>query len=106
MVLGGGKTHEEQARVCKVLSVWEHSGNMGTLQKEINMKKRSSQEHDDTKCSYIRRVMVPNNVPGGAGLGRCEKDCIPGFTVCFDHVTKEALYMMIQSLRNKQGGAE
>jgi hypothetical protein len=34
-------------------------------------------------------------------LGRCQNEALEDFTVCFEHATKEALFMLIQSLRGE-----
>lgn len=40
--------------------------------------------------------LFEGHVFGGAYLGECRKEALDGFTVCFDHVNKEALWMMVQ----------
>jgi len=53
-------------------------------------------------CSHIHRVSVhPSVVIGGASLGGCDKPALPGFTVCAEHVTKEALILKLQQTEEK-----
>jgi len=48
-------------------------------------------------CSHIHRVSVhPSVVIGGASLGECDRPALRGLTVCFDHVTKDALLLKLQ----------
>lgn len=54
------------------------------------------------KCDHVYRVSVHPSVKiGGVSVGQCEKDVLPGFVVCFEHVNKEALWMMLQSERHE-----
>jgi len=49
------------------------------------------------KCSHIYRVSThPSIKVGGSSIGQCTNECLPGFTVCFEHVTKDALSMMLK----------
>lgn len=64
-----------------------------------------SQEGDPVKevimkCNTVYRAQLhPSIVMGGVSIGECDKECIPGFVVCFEHVNKEALTMMLRSER-------
>lgn len=53
------------------------------------------------KCNEIYRSgpLFVGHKGGGAYLGECYKEALEGFTVCFDHVNKEALWMMVQHER-------
>lgn len=35
---------------------------------------------------------------GGVAVGVCGRPCLPSFTVCFEHVTKDALWLRCQML--------
>lgn len=50
------------------------------------------------KCNEVYRSgpLFEGHKFGGASLGHCPKEALEGFVVCFDHVNKEALWMMIQ----------
>lgn len=51
----------------------------------------------DTCCD---RKGPPWVLPGGLPFGqtRCKNPCVPHMTVCFEHASKEAMFMLIQSL--------
>ena len=52
------------------------------------------------KCREAHRVSLHPSVRiGGFSLGECGKDVLEGFVVCFEHVNKEALWMMVQHER-------
>lgn len=50
------------------------------------------------KCNEVFRSgpLFVGHKGGGAYLGECQKEALKDFTVCFDHVNKEALWMMVQ----------
>jgi hypothetical protein len=52
------------------------------------------------QCDVINRVSVhPSIKIGGVSVGQCPKVVLEGFVVCFEHVNKEALWMMVQHER-------
>ena len=52
------------------------------------------------KCGTRKVVSLdPSIVSGGGTIGICGRDTAPGLTVCLEHANKEALWLMIQSLR-------
>jgi len=52
------------------------------------------------KCRHVNRVSVhPSVVIGGASLGQCENEVVPGLVMCFEHADKEALSMLAQERR-------
>ena len=46
----------------------------------------------------------PSICCGSTNNSSCKKEALKEFTVCFDHVTKEALWMMIGFLRAAPSG--
>lgn len=54
------------------------------------------------KCTYVHRVSVhPSIKVGGASLGRCENDTLPGMTVCWEHADREAMAYHIRYLSKR-----
>ena len=52
------------------------------------------------QCNHINRVNVhPSVVIGGASIGQCPNEALEGFVVCYEHVEKAALLLMIDNLR-------
>jgi len=44
------------------------------------------------KCQHINRVpILANVVIGGASIGNCMEDALPGMLYCGEHVDKDAL---------------
>ena len=56
------------------------------------------------KCNHKYRSgpLFEGHKIGGAYLGKCENDALEDFVVCFDHVNKEALWVMIQQHQNRK----
>lgn len=51
----------------------------------------------EMKCRFVKRASVhPSVVIGGASLGQCENEVVPGLVMCFEHADKEALSMLAQ----------
>lgn len=49
------------------------------------------------QCSHINRVAVHSSIKcGGASIGRCENECLPGMVVCWEHATREALVYAVR----------
>ena len=59
---------------------------------------------NNNQCSYIFRSgpLFVGHKFGGASLGQCKKEALESFTVCFDHINKEALWLRIQMLSNNK----
>ena len=54
------------------------------------------------KCDHVERVSIhPSIKIGGAAMGRCERDALPGMVVCGEHATRDALVMNIRTLSAK-----
>lgn len=52
------------------------------------------------QCDVVNRVSVHHSIKiGGVSVGQCPKEVLEGFVVCFEHVNKEALWMMVQHER-------
>ena len=48
------------------------------------------------RCNHIYRVKVHESVViGGASVGRCENEALPGMTKCIEHAGREAMGMAI-----------
>ena len=59
-------------------------------------------QNKDNQCSYINRVAIHESIKvGGASLGRCENECLPGMTVCYLHATREAMAYAIKLYAKK-----
>lgn len=51
------------------------------------------------KCIHKYTLQVhPSVVIGGVSVGRCENESIPGTVVCFEHITKDTLMIMVDQL--------
>ena len=60
------------------------------------------EEQMTEKCNHITRVSVhPSVRVGGASLGRCENEALPGMTVCYLHADREAMAYQIRHLWNQ-----
>ena len=55
------------------------------------------------KCNetYRSGPLFEGHKAGGVYLGKCPKEALEGFVVCFEHVNKEALWMMVQHKTNE-----
>ena len=52
-----------------------------------------------SRCSHINIVSVHPSVKiGGASIGQCQNECIPGLVVCAKHADKEALVILVKQL--------
>lgn len=51
-----------------------------------------------TKCQHIFRSgqLHPSIKIGGVSLGECQNPALAGFVVCFDHVDKASLSLMLR----------
>lgn len=56
-----------------------------------------------TRCSHKFRSgpLFRGHVLGGLIVGHCENEALEGFNVCLEHVTKDALAMVLDSLRQE-----
>ena len=49
------------------------------------------------QCNHITRVAIHSSIKfGGASIGRCENECLPGMVVCWEHATREALVYAVK----------
>ncbi len=59
------------------------------------------------QCNHISRSgpLTAGHRIGGASLGQCANECVPGLVVCPEHATKEALVLLIEQLTIKPAGS-
>lgn len=51
------------------------------------------------QCAYLRRMAVDPSIKiGGIVSSQCESECFPGCLVCWEHLSKDVLYVIIQDL--------
>ena len=54
------------------------------------------------RCSHVYRSgPLVAGCTAGASLGQCEAPCLPGFTVCAEHVCKEALLLRLAQVEKR-----
>lgn len=52
-------------------------------------------------CHIYRASLHPSIKIGGASLGRCEHEALPGMTVCWKHAEREAMAFWIDTLAKR-----
>lgn len=59
------------------------------------------------KCNKTTRLSVHPSVKiGGATIGKCQNECLPEMTVCWEHASREALVMHIEDLYKRLQGTK
>lgn len=74
----------------------------GAKRTKVHIEKVGSNDKR-TQCDHVYRSgpLFAGHRLGGASLGRCENEAMEGFVVCFEHVNKEALAMMVRQLQSE-----
>ena len=54
------------------------------------------------KCDHLTRVSIhPSIKIGGASIGRCTRDALPGMLVCAEHATPDAIRMLVHGYEDR-----
>lgn len=62
----------------------------------------AKQKENKNLCDHIDRVAVHPSIKfGGASIGKCEREVLPGMTCCAQHATREALGYWIRELAKR-----
>lgn len=61
-----------------------------------------------TKCNHIFRSgqLHPSIKIGGVSLGECQNPVLKGFVVCFEHVDKASLSLMLRTKERELAAAK
>jgi hypothetical protein len=68
---------------------------------ECSIKLRKTMDEEKQCTQRFRASLGHGIIVGGASLGRCQNKCLPGFVVCHEHVTKDALILTVEQLQKE-----
>lgn len=58
------------------------------------------------KCTYEHRVQLhPSHRIGGARVGHCTRDALPGMVFCHEHANRQAMGLWIRQLSERLAAA-